>query len=347
MKQLFNAAVICIVALSACTTPFKKAKDGSEYKVISSKSGKLVVKGNFLEMNGTAKYKDSLLFSSLEEGMPQYGMYDTAAFQGPIKEAFAVLHVGDSVIIRMSTDSIIAKGQAEGAPFIKKGQYIYQTYKVVNVYTTKEQTDSAQKTHVKVAQERAAKKQMAAIEKQIAENKPQIDKDSKTIEAYLAKNNIKATKAKWGTYVAIQTEGTGDKVGPNSVASVNYTGKTFDSSKVFDSNTDPKFKHVQPYDVSMSRIAVVLGWIDALSELKKGSKAVVYIPSFLGYGKNGNPQAGIKPDDILVFDMSVVDIISEEAAMAKQEAMQQQMQEMQRQAMENAQKNAPAQPAQK
>ena len=37
MKQIFNAAVICLIALSACTTPFKKAKDGSQYKIISNK----------------------------------------------------------------------------------------------------------------------------------------------------------------------------------------------------------------------------------------------------------------------------------------------------------------------
>jgi FKBP-type peptidyl-prolyl cis-trans isomerase FkpA len=344
MKQLFNAAVICIVALSACTTPFKKAKDGSEYKIISNKSGKLAEKGNFLEMNATAKYKDSVLFNSREDGMPQYGMYDTASFPSPYKEAFANLHVGDSVILKMSTDSIIAKAQGQAPPFMKKGQFIYQTYTIANIYTKQEQADSARNTYMAGAKAKAAKKQLAEIEKQILANKPQIDKDSKIIEEYLAKNNIKATKAKWGTYVAVQTEGTGDKIGSGSVASVNYTGKTFDSSKVFDSNTDPKFKHTEPYDVSMSQISVVPGWIDALSELKKGSQATIYIPSSLGYGKNGNPQGGINPDAILVFDMSIVDVISEEAAMAKQQAMQmQQQQQMQAQQkmMEEAQKAAP------
>jgi FKBP-type peptidyl-prolyl cis-trans isomerase FkpA len=342
MKQLFNAAIICIVALSACTTPFKKAKDGSQYKVISNKSGKLVGKGEFLEMNVTARYKDSLLFSSMEDGMPQYGMFDTTNFPSPFKEAFKNLHVGDSVIIRMSTDSLIAKGQAASAPFIKKGQFIYQTYKVINVYATKEQTDSAQKTHLPVAKAKAAKKQMAVIEKQLAENKPQIEKDSKVIEAYLAKNNIKAIKAKWGTYVAIQTEGEGDKIGATSVASVNYTGKTFDSSKVFDSNTDPKFNHVQPLDVNMGQVGgIALGWTDALAELKKGAIATIYIPSSLGYGKNGNPQAGINPDAILVFDLNIVDVIGEEAAMAKQEAMQQQQMQAQQKMMEDTKKTAP------
>jgi FKBP-type peptidyl-prolyl cis-trans isomerase FkpA len=348
MKQLFNAAVICIVALSACTTPFKKAKDGSEYKIISNKSGKLAAKGDFLEMNATAKYKDSVLFNSVEDGMPQYGMYDTASFPSPYKEAFASLHTGDSVIIKMSTDSIMAKAQGQAPPFMKKGQFIYQTYTIANIYSKQEQADSARNTHMAVAKTKANKKQLAAIEKQLLENKPQIDKDSKVIEEYLAKNNLKATKAKWGTYIVTQAEGTGDKIGSANVASVNYTGKTLDSNKVFDSNTDPKFKHMEPLDVNMGQLGgIALGWIDAIAELKKGSKATIYIPSSLGYGKGGNPQAGINPDAILVFDMNIVDVISEEVAMAKQQAMQQQMQEMQRQAMENAQKNAPAQPAQK
>jgi FKBP-type peptidyl-prolyl cis-trans isomerase FkpA len=348
MKQLFNAAVICIVALSACTTPFKKAKDGSEYKVISNKSGKKAEKGNFLEMNATAKYKDSVLFNSIEDGMPQYGMYDTASFPSPYKEAFASLHAGDSVILKMSTDSILAKAQGQAPPFMKKGQFIYQTYTIANIYTKQEQADSARNTHMAVAKAKATKKQLAAIEKQLLENKPQIDKDSKVIEEYLAKNNLKATKAKWGTYIVTQTEGTGDKIGSANVASVNYTGKTLDSNKVFDSNTDPKFKHMEPLDVNMSQLGgIALGWIDAIAELKKGSKATIYMPSSLGYGKGGNPQAGINPDAILVFDMNIVDVISEEVAMAKQQAMQQQMQEMQRQAMENAQKNTPAKPAQK
>jgi hypothetical protein len=96
---------------------------------------------------------------------------------------------------------------------------------------------------------------------------------------------------------------------------------------------------------------IALGWIDAIAELKKGSKATIYIPSSLGYGKGGNPQAGINPDAILVFDMNIVDVISEEVAMAKQQAMQQQqmqqqqMQQQQMQAqqkmMEEAQKAAP------
>ncbi len=339
MKKIIYVTVICAVAMAACTTPFKKAKDGSQYKVISDGKGLKAETGNFLELNVLAKYKDSLLFDTREEGMPQYGPYDTAGMPSPFKEAFRELHIGDSIVIRVSTDSILAKGQA--APFLKKGQFITQTYKLVNIYKTKEQVDSAQKTHMKGAMEKAYQKQLGLVEKDLATNKAQLDKDSKEIEAYLAKNSIKATKTKWGTYVSIVTEGTGAQLTNKDIASVNYSGHVLDSTNLFDSNTDPKFGHVQPYDVQLGQIGgVILGWTDALLQMKKGTKAKVFIPSSLGYGKQGK-QPGINPDQILVFDMEVVDAISEEARQAKQDE-QDKLNQAAQQKMMDSLKNAAA-----
>jgi FKBP-type peptidyl-prolyl cis-trans isomerase len=339
MKKIIYVSVICAVAMAACTTPFKKAKDGSQYKVISDGKGLKAEVGNYLELNVVAKYKDSLLFDTREEGMPQYGPYDTTNMPSPFKEAFRELHIGDSIVIKVSTDSILAKGQA--APFIKKGQFIYQTYKLVNIYKTKEQVDSAQKTHMKGAMEKAYQKQLVQVEKDLTANKAQIEKDSKVIEAYLAKNNIKAAKTKWGTYVAIATEGTGAQLTSKDVATVNYSGHVLDSTNLFDSNVDPKFGHTQPYDVSLGQLgAVILGWTDALQQMKKGTKAQVFIPSSLGYGKQGR-QPGINPDQILVFDMEVVDAISEEAKQAKQEEQDKLNQAAQQKMMDSIRNAAP------
>ena len=339
MKQFFYAAVFCVTALAACTTPFKKASDGSEYKIISNKSGAKVIKGDFMEMNSFAKYKDSTLASSIEDGMPQYAEYDTTNFPVPFKEIFKEIHVGDSIVLRVSTDSIMAKGQA--APFMKKGQFIYQSYTIVKVYKSKEEADKAQKTHVPLAKEKYNKKQMAQIEKDLATNKSQLDSDSKLIEAYLKANNITATKTKWGTYVQIKKEGTGPQLTSSEIASVNYTGRSFDSSKVFDSNTDPKFNHVQPIDVNLGQYGgIILGWPDALLQMKRGTVATLFIPSSLAYGKEGKMPA-IKPNQILVFDMEVVSAGSEEEKMAQEMEMQKRAQQQQQKMMDSLQKNAP------
>jgi len=296
---------------SADTLAYIKAADGSEYKIYATK-GTQLVSGNFMEISVTAKYKDSLLFSTYEEAMPQYGLYDTANFPVPFKDAFKTICIGDSIVLRTPTDSLITKGQA--APFIHSGEFIYQYYRITNLYTTKAQVDSAQQTHVEVAKAIATKKQQVQMAQMLIDNKEQIAKDSKTIETYLAKNNLKAIKAKMGTYIVVKKQGTGKKISATDIASVNYTGRAFSTNKVFDSNTDPKFKHIEPLAVDMSHVgSVVLGWTDALAEMQKGTKATVYIPSSLAWG-NQSPMPDIKADEIVVFDMDVVSVRGEGSA---------------------------------
>jgi len=284
------------------TLAYTKTADGAEYKIYSSGGTKLV-SGNYMELNVTAKCRDSILYSSYQDGMPQYGLYDTSAFPMPFKEVFKSIHIGDSIIVRVPTDSLIAKGQA--APFIRPGDYIYQFYSVANLYTSKQQIDSAQKTHEAVAKAIATKRQQAQLNQLLTEGAPQLAKDSKAIESFLAKNKLKAIKAKMGTYVVIKKPGTGKKIAAGDVAFVNYTGRNFSNSKVFDSNTDPKFQHVEPYPVTLSQFGVIIGWIDALQQMQKGTKATIYVPSTLAYGKQ-SPSPDIAADEILVFDMEVV-----------------------------------------
>jgi len=189
--------------------------------------------------------------------------YDTAQLPPFFKE----IHEGDSLVIRQSTDSLMKTGQS--APFMEKGQFVYQTFKIVKLFPNK---DAAALAKVK-----AYKKTVEQIEKDIAANPPLVKEDDKTITDFITKNNLKADKTPWGTYVAITTPGTGDKLNENSVAEINYTGKTFNDS-TFDSNTDKKFNHVQPLYVDMSQFQVIPGWIDGLKMMQKGSR-----------GKNNNP----------------------------------------------------------
>lgn len=288
------------------TSGYTQATDGSQYKIFRSAGGAKLVTGNFMELSVMAKCKDSLLFSTYDDAMPQYGLFDTAHFPLPFKDIFQNIHVGDSIVLRMPVDSLMARGQA--APFMPKGDYIYQYYTVKNLYTSKEQADSAQNTHMALAKAIASKKQKEQIQELLNESKAQIALDSKSIEGYLAKNKLKAIKASMGTYVVIKKAGTGKKISQGDVASVNYTGRSFSTNKVFDSNTDPKFQHVEPYDVAIDpSTPVILGWKDALAEMQNGAKATIYIPSSLAYGSQ-SPSPDINADEILVFDMDVVKV---------------------------------------
>ncbi len=329
MKQFFYLAAICMLALSACKNSFKKGDMGLEYKIISSGSGKTIGYGNFMQIHSKEIYggtKDTVLHDTRSNMpfMPQISLLDSVSTPLAYYKIFSQLKRGDSVIVRLLSDSVYKNSQQGMPPFVKKGKYMYLHIKMVNFFETREQADSAHKAELAMARPRITKKQMEEIEKQLATKKTQIEAEGKVIEAYLAKNNIKATKTKWGTYISIINEGTGEKSSITNIATVNYTGRTLDSGRVFDSNVDPKFGHAQPYDVNISAFDVVLGWSDALMNLKKGSKAVIYIPSSLGYGETGKGEI-IKPGDNLIFDMEVLDITTEEQFAAKQKAMQEEM----------------------
>jgi len=333
-KSLCLVAVAILMIASGCNEQkFKKDKDGTEYKLIRNSNGQKALAGNFMEVDYIAIYKgdhkDSVLFSSVEASQPRFIPYDTVQLPAYFKE----VHEGDSLVLRQSTDSLIKYGQA--APFMKKGEYIYQTFKIRKILPNKEAVDSVQKAFLPAAKKYHVKKAIENVENTIATNDSLVKADDKIIQDYMAKNNLKGTKTKWGTYVVIERPGTGPMIGDTDVAVVNYTGRTFNDS-TFDSNTDPKFGHPQPLFVDMSEYRVIPGWIDGLKLMQKGSKGKILVPSYLGYGKNGAPPR-IAPNSNLVFDVEVTDVVDQEAYQKEQEKEQNQM-EQQRQMMEQMQR---------
>lgn len=339
MKQFLYLSVFCALALGACTGSFKKGDKGLEYKIISTGNGKTVNYGNYLQMHIKQIYagtKDTVLSDS-RDIMPHIQIFDSVTTPLAYYKIIRQLRKGDSLVIRQLTDTAY-KGSPQGMPpFMKKGKYMYTTVKLLNVFETQLQADSAGKAERIVAKPRFFNKQMAEFEKQIDKYKDQLKIDDKLITDYLAKNNIKAERTKWGTYFAISAEGVGDKINYNSIVSINYTGRTLDSGKVIDSNVDPKFNHVGPIEVNMIEVgSVIPGWTDVLQQLKKGNKATVFIPSTLAYGTVG--KEGIKTNENLVFDMEILDVVTEEQKKAKEDAAQQKMIDAERRRVDSIQK---------
>jgi FKBP-type peptidyl-prolyl cis-trans isomerase FkpA len=345
MKQLVFLSALGMLLLPACTGSFKKGDKGLEYKIISSGSGKTIGYGNFMQIHIKQAYagtKDTILMDT-RDYMSRIQVLDSVSTPLAYFKILTQLKKGDSLVIRMLTDSAFKDAKQEMPPFMKKGKYLYTHVTLVNFFENKDQADSANQAEMVLAKPRIYKKQLDEVEKELALKKEQLAIDSKIIEEYLAKNNIKAQKTKWGTYVSIVTDGTGDKLTNKHVVTVNYTGRTLDSAIVFDSNTDPAFNHVQPYDVNLGELGgVIIGWTDALMQMKKGTKAVIFIPSSLGYGPSGNGEK-IKPNANLVFDIEIKDAGTEEEFAARQKAMQEEMmKQMQEAQQQNSNKTEPA-----
>jgi FK506-binding protein 2 len=88
---------------------------------------------------------------------------------------------------------------------------------------------------------------------------------------------------------------------------MNYTGKLTDGT-VFDSNVDPAFHHVSPFEFTLGAHQVIAGWDEGLLGMKVGEKKTLTIPPEKGYGAAGAAGGKIPPNATLIFDVELVAI---------------------------------------
>ena len=117
-------------------------------------------------------------------------------------------------------------------------------------------------------------------------------------------NNLKAQDSSVQTSTSglvfkIENPGQGEKPNANSTVAVKYTGRHLNGES-FDASGDT------PATFNLN--GVVPGFREGLMQIAKGGKATLYIPGKLAYGNQGQPAAGIGPNEMLVFDVEVLDI---------------------------------------
>ena len=96
-------------------------------------------------------------------------------------------------------------------------------------------------------------------------------------------------------------KGDGPVVEKGQTIAVDYLGQVYDAKKPFDESYAK-----QPTSFPIGTGAVVKGWDQGLVGQTVGTRVILSIPPALGYGEEGNEQAGIKGTDTLYF---VVDIL--------------------------------------
>ena len=101
--------------------------------------------------------------------------------------------------------------------------------------------------------------------------------------------------------VLVLSRGDGALVEAGDDLEVHYLGQTWQGG-VFDNSYDRGSSISFPIGVGR----VIGGWDEGLVGQQVGSRVLLSVPSHLGYGDRGAPQAGIKGGDTLVF---VVDIV--------------------------------------
>ncbi len=102
--------------------------------------------------------------------------------------------------------------------------------------------------------------------------------------------------------VQVLSEGDGAIVEAGQTIEVNYLGQVWGGS-VFDNSYDRGSSIGFPIGIGR----VIGGWDSGLVGRTVGSRVLLSIPPHEGYGPNGNPRAGIRGDDTLVFVVDILD----------------------------------------
>lgn len=145
-----------------------------------------------------------------------------------------------------------------------------------------------------------------------------VEKTKKFFEENAKKAGVKTTAS--GIQYEVITEGTGPKPTVTDEVKVHYTGSLLDG-KVFDSSVERGEPAVFPLN------AVIPGWTEGLQLMNVGSKYKLYIPGKLAYGAQGQPQAGIGPNETLVFEVELLSIEAPKPQQAGNEEMQKMIEE--------------------
>ena len=313
-KTFCLLAVALLILASGCNSPrFTKLKGGLEYKIIKGSGDKDIKYGNAIQFRVQQYYNDSLM-STPYDTISQVIEIDSTKLPAEYVEIFKTAKKGDSIVTRISTDTIMKFNQLP--PFAKKGQFFGYRFKILDVITDPSQV---------VALKNATMQSMKNADSLSLEKQKGID--DKTINEYLTKNNIKATKTPQGTYVEIQNPGQGQQVDTGKAVSVNYKGMTLDG-KIFDQSYDSAGKPTKPFTFMVGERGAIEGWSDGMVYFKEGGKGRLFIPSARSYGARG-AGGDIKPNTPIMFEVSIEKILSKDEYQKEMEARQKMMQQQQ------------------
>ena len=287
-KSILWLAMCLLVTVTSCSRfpGYKSTGTGLYYKVIVKGTGNKVQQGDIIHPRLAYYINDSLLFTTDDLPTPAVDQVHESLFPGDIYEAFAMMHVGDSMSFMINADSTFRKqfGANELPAYIKPGDYLRWEVTIDDAVSEEAFLAERQKEQEKMQAE------LAVLEQQSKEE----------FAAWLAANNVKAQPRESGLIYVCTKKGKGPKPGYKQNVKVHYTGKFLDGT-VFDSSVE----RGEPISFALGVGQVIKGWDEGIALMSKGEKGILYIPYDLAYGTRQN--GPIPACANLIFEVELVD----------------------------------------
>jgi FKBP-type peptidyl-prolyl cis-trans isomerase FkpA len=323
---------------------FQTTKSGLKYKFFAhDEKARKIKAGMYVEYQWVIKNANDSITVNTFTQPTQKTLYIPNPQGGGMSEALSMMAVGDSAIFKVSCDRIyniqkesiekniadlkktmpeklakyqpkdsmknVMKQRIEGSIL----RYQLQLKQLREQYPEGKYITYLIKVHSAITEADATQLNTEMQKKQAENRKKQIEKEKKDILKYIKKHHLKAQFTSSGLYYVILKKGEGKKPEPNETVKLYYTGKFLDG-KIFDTNQEKSAKKYKlklppnkfkPLPVVMGQNQVIPGFEEGIKLLPKGSKAIILIPSRLGYGEKGIGNV-ILPNTPLVFEIEVL-----------------------------------------
>ncbi len=292
--KIFQLALLSVLLLSitSCKNNGAGASDSSgatktpagyEYTHVVKNEGATPKQGDLVRFHfKVVDDKGKMRFNSWDAGQPtEFKMpaQNDKLAKDPVISTLFLMAKGDSLVVNYPVDSMPTKpADLDG---VKSFAY---HLKMIDIVSPEEQA-KAKEVNDKVA----------------AEKKAQVDQILKDYKSGKLKSNIK--KQPSGLEIYTVEEGDGPTPQAGQKVKVNYYGVLKENGVMFDNS----FSRGQPFEFTLGRGQVIPGWDQGLALLKKGSKAVLFIPYAMAYGEAGSPPV-IPAKADLVFYVELLDV---------------------------------------
>ena len=277
-KSLIHLCVVAAVVLAAsCKKGIQKTAGGLEYMIHTNNSGPKPKEGDIMRCDIVYKIvkndSDSVFFRSMDRDTGAVVKLSKPTCKGCIEEGMMLMSAGDSATFIASADSFFLKTIGQDLPpFVPKGSKIKFEVKLHSIMTEAQRSNMLKEA------------------------------ETKSLAAYIQKNNITATPTASGLIYIETTAGTGVTPADCDSISVHYVGKFLDG-RVFDESTGK-----DPITFPLGQQMVIPGWEEAFKLMKSGGKATLITPSAVAYGERGYAPV-IPASTTLVFDVELVKVV--------------------------------------
>lgn len=243
---------------------------GYEYILHVDEAGETPAPGEYAYFHAQIRKVDSVVYRTREqsEQVPFMQIAPPNAPNrppSPLEDVLGMMSVGDSATVFIPLDSMPRAPQG----FEDAEEIIYD---MVMVEIKSEEAFQAEQEQLRQEAEAAA-----------TEVREKVNQLYEQYQAGELNDQIQETES--GLRYLILEAGTGPQAEAGKLVTVDYFGILAESGQEFDNS----YKRGQAFTFPLGQGTVIPGWDEGLTLLKEGSKAMLFIPSELGYGEAGSP----------------------------------------------------------